>query len=81
MTAEELIRQVEEVGGTLTLRGNRILYRLPKDETSILAELKAQRDEVVTVLRSQCPPLPRGIRLVRYEPKAPQSPSMYAASS
>jgi hypothetical protein len=70
VTAEELIREVEAVGGRLVLRGNRIAYELPKDATSILTELKAHRDEVVEVLRSQCPPLPKGIRLVRYEPKS-----------
>ena len=51
MTAEELIREVVAVGGKLVLRGDRIAYELPKDATSILAELKVHRDEVVEVLR------------------------------
>ena len=51
MTVEELLRQVEQVGGSLALRGDRIVYRLPKDATPILAELKTHRDEVLMILK------------------------------
>jgi hypothetical protein len=47
MTAEELIREVVAVGGKLVLRGDRIAYELPKDATSILAELKDRQPATV----------------------------------
>ena len=69
MIVEELIRKVEMMGGSLELRGNRIHYELPQSAAAILDELRAYRDEVVAELRRRCPLLPRGVRLVRFEPK------------
>ena len=55
MNVEELIRQVEETGGTLALCGNRITYRLPPDAAPALLErLRAHREEVLAALRQQC---------------------------
>ena len=81
MRAEEIIREVEAVGGSLSLRGDRLHYQLPAQAAPILPVLKAHRDEVLTELRrrhpaisagapsDKCPSQPRGVRLIRFEPK------------
>lgn len=72
-SAETVVKQIEEVGGVLTLSGNKIRVRLPEDETHLLDELRAQRDSVVLLLRSreEIPLMPEGVRLMRWELKSP----------
>jgi len=72
VTATELIRAVEEVGGLLTLvNGNRILYELPEGAEPLITCLRDRKPEVIALLRARStpPPLPAGVALVRWEPK------------
>ncbi len=71
--AEQLLEQVEGLGGALTLDGERIRVRIPEDEAHLLDKLRAHRAEVVLLLRSreEIPLMPEGVRLVRWEPKSP----------
>ena len=55
MTALELIAGVERIGGELSLRGERIHYRLPgetpaADAARLLAELRAHKQELLAAL-------------------------------
>ena len=71
MNAPELVRQIEEIGGVLTLNGDRIRYELPEEGETLLAELRRLRDEVLVFLRQRCsiPPLPKGVSIVEWNPK------------
>lgn len=71
--AEQLLEEVEGLGGALTLDGERIRVRIPEDEAHLLDKLRAHRAEVVLLLRSreEIPLMPEGVRLVRWEPKSP----------
>ena len=53
MTAPELIREIESVGGVLTLKGARIRYKLPEDASPMVELLRQYRDEVFNVLRER----------------------------
>jgi hypothetical protein len=69
--AEDLVEQVEGVGGALVLNGDRIRVRLPEEKAHLIDQLRARRDEVAVVLRrrNEIPSMPQGVRLVRWEPK------------
>jgi hypothetical protein len=72
MTAVEgLIERVEAAGGVLTVHGERIRCRLPEEASPLIEELRARREEVLLALsqRSPIPPMPRGLRLVRWNLK------------
>ena len=75
MNAPELVRKVEEIGGVLMLRGDRIRYELPEDAAPLLEILRFQREEVKAILRQRQhtvpPALPPGLRLVSWQPKEP----------
>ena len=81
---ESLIREVERLGGTFTLSGDKIEVEYPDESASeveaLLPELRAQRDAVRSLLYKHhsgmttpggCPPLPSGVRLKKYAPKSP----------
>jgi hypothetical protein len=70
-TTEQLIEQVEGVGGVLALNGERIHVRIPEVEAYLLDDLRARREEVALLLRErqQTPLMPTGVRLVRWEPQ------------
>lgn len=70
---EELLEQVEGLGGALTLDGERIRIRIPEDKAHLLDKLRAHREEVVLLLRSRekIPSMPEDVRLMRWEPKSP----------
>ena len=55
MSVLELIADVERLGGELALRGERIHYRLPStaDAPRLVAELRANREEVLAALRER----------------------------
>ena len=53
MTAPELVRRIEEVGGTLSLNGDRIRYELPEDAAPMIEVLRQYREEVIGVLRER----------------------------
>ncbi len=80
----EAIAALEAVGGSVRLQGDELRVKYPEDKRDfvgpILEYLKAQRDEVKRLVQEclsgtqaprKCPPLPRGVRLVRYSPKSP----------
>jgi hypothetical protein len=73
MTVTEVVSAVEEAGGALALNGSRIKYAIPKRAAWLVPELQQQREGIVALLqrRAALPPIPAGIRLVRWAPKQP----------
>jgi hypothetical protein len=73
MTPAELIEAVEEAGGTLELRDDRVRYQMPPAATHLLEELRGQREQVKALLleRRIMAALPSGVRLVNWEPRTP----------
>lgn len=53
MTAPQVIQQIEALGGTLALKGDRIAYDIPKAARVLVDVLREHRDEVVEVLRGR----------------------------
>ena len=53
MSAEELVRAIEQSGGVLAIaeRGDRLRYRLPANAGSLLDELRRMKPEVIPFLR------------------------------
>ena len=68
MNAAEIVAKVELVGGALKLRSDRIAYRLPQEAAHLLSALRTHRDEIFSLLkkREDIPPMPQGVRLVRW---------------
>ena len=73
MTATELVHAVEKVGGALALNGKQIKYTIPKRAAWLVPELRQHREGIVRLLqrRTALPPIPAGVRLVRWSPKQP----------
>jgi hypothetical protein len=73
MTADQLIHQIESLGGRVALNGERLQYELPPAAAALLADLRMQKRAVLERLRSrpQIPPMPSGVRLVHWDPKTP----------
>lgn len=73
MNAPEVLEAVQNVGGSLTLSGERIQYALPDHAIWLVPELKQNRKELIDLLREDetIPTMPPGVRLVRWEPKTP----------
>jgi len=73
MTAIEVLYAVEKAGGSLALNRGQIKYTIPKPSAWLVAELRQQRDKIVALLqqRTALPPMPPGVRLVRWAPKQP----------
>src|SRR6266403_1709120 len=71
--AEQVIERVEAAGGMLSVHGERIRCRLPQDAAHLVDELRAYRDEINILLRERkkIPPMPQGVRLVRWELREP----------
>jgi hypothetical protein len=53
MTAPQVIQQIEALGGTLTLKGDRIAYDIPKAARVLVDVLREHRDQVVQLLRGR----------------------------
>jgi hypothetical protein len=72
-SAEQIIRNIEAVGGVLTIHGDRIRCRIPEDATPLLEELRTRREAVLLLLRerSAAPSMPLGLRLVQWNLKDP----------
>ncbi len=79
-----VIATFESLGGEFAIAGSRVLVEYPPERreaiATILEKLRAHRDEVETFVRerssgvcppTECPPLPSGVRLIRYTPKTP----------
>ena len=76
MTVADIVGEVETVGVAFQLRGEKVSIWYPDDEccsevADRIALLRAQRAEVAAYLKSRnvAPPMPLGVRLLRYEPK------------
>jgi hypothetical protein len=69
--AEQLIERIETAGGVLTVNGDQIRYQLPEDAVHLLNDLRAYKAEILALLsqRVAVPPMPAGVRLVRWDPK------------
>ena len=73
MNASEVLDAVQDLGGSLTLNGERIQYEIPTSADWLITELRQHREELVELLR-ECeipPPMPPGVRLVKWAPKKP----------
>ena len=73
MTATEVVRAVENVGGALVLSRGRIKYSIPSCAAWLLPELQKKREDIIGLLerRTPAPSMPPGIRLVRWSPQEP----------
>jgi len=73
MTAIEVLDVLAEAGGSLALNDGRIKYTIPKRVEWLVPEIRKQREEIVALLqrRMAYPPVPAGVRLVRWLPKRP----------
>lgn len=76
MTVADVVSEVEAAGVAFRLDGERIRVCYPDDErreelAERIALLRDQRAEVAAYLkaRSAIPPMPEGVRLVRWKPK------------
>jgi hypothetical protein len=81
VTAMQVVRAVENVGGVLVLSGGRIKYSIPKSAAWLLGEVIDKREEIIGLLTRRIPSLslPRGVRLLRWSPQQP--PVMLQESS
>jgi hypothetical protein len=72
-SAEQVIRNIEAVGGVLTIHGDRIRCRIPEEACPLLEDLRASREEVLLLLlqRSAAPSMPRGVQLIQWNLKDP----------
>jgi hypothetical protein len=73
MNAPELLEAVQNLGGSLTLSGERIQYALPDSAVWLVTELKHHREELIGLLRQggTPPQMPPRVRLLKWEPKNP----------
>ena len=73
MTAIDVIHAVEKAGGSLTLNGGQIKYTIPKPAMWLIPELKQHREALIELLEEggPPPPMPLGVRLLKWEPKNP----------
>ncbi len=53
MTAKQVIEQIEAAGGTLTINGERIRCRAPREAAHLVEELRAHRDDVRRLLEER----------------------------
>jgi len=51
MSVQSLVGEVLRRGGTLTLAGDTVLYRLPEDAAHLAGELKQRKPELMELLR------------------------------
>jgi len=81
---DQAVAEFESKGGEFTLNGPQVSVQYPPEHRDtlapILATLRANRTAVAALIRerycgvpapAQCPPVPLGVRLVKYAPKAP----------
>jgi hypothetical protein len=68
MQANEILRNIESVGGALWVTGESLGYRIPASESSLVDEIRTCKWELVELL-AQRPVMPAGVRLVSWFPK------------
>lgn len=74
MTPAQVLLEIEKSGGSLRLDRDQIRYAIPKPAAWLVPEVRKQRGAIVALLgrrRPNPPPMPTGIRLLRWAPKAP----------
>src|ERR1700723_1182347 len=73
MTAPEVLEVVQSIGGSLRLSGMKLQYELPDSELWLVTELEQNRKELIELLKETAspPPMPQGVRLVKWKPKSP----------
>lgn len=76
MSVAEVVSEVEAAGAAFRLDGEKVRVSYPDEErrkelAGQIALLRAQRAEVAAYLRSRSaiPPMPEGVRLVRWKPR------------
>ena len=75
--APEVVSRIEKLGGYLALDvDGSIRYRVPKDSPeahALLATVRAEKKNILAYLRARpvlkAPAMPKGVRLIRWEPK------------
>jgi hypothetical protein len=77
VTVADIVSEIESAGAAFLLEDDKVRVWYPDDErrkevAGQIALLREQRAEVVAYLkvRSAAPPMPKGVRLIRWEPKA-----------
>jgi hypothetical protein len=77
VTVADIVIEVEKAGAAFRLEGDKVRVWYPDDErrkemAGQIALLRAQRAEVAAYLKTRAviPPMPKGVRLIRWEPKA-----------
>ena len=68
MQAVEILDVVSDAGGLIWLEGERVHARLPEALRPLVETLREHKFEIVELL-AQRPPMPAGVRLLRWEPK------------
>jgi hypothetical protein len=68
--AQSLIHAVEARGGILLVDGEDLVIRPKSAATPLLEELRRHKAEIIAELARR-PPMPPGVRLIRWEPKTP----------
>jgi hypothetical protein len=53
MDASELVENIESAGGKLAVEGDQIVYEIPPTVKLLLTELRAQKPQVIEVLRQR----------------------------
>jgi hypothetical protein len=53
MTTVALLSLVEQVGGVLSLRDDRVLCDLPEDAAHLISELRQRRDDILQLLQQR----------------------------
>jgi hypothetical protein len=76
VTVADMVSEVEAAGVAFLLDGEKVHVRYPDDQrrkelAGQIALLRAQRVEVAAYLKARraIPPIPDGVRLIRWEPK------------
>jgi hypothetical protein len=77
MTVADMVSKVEASGVGFRLDGEKVRVSYPDDErrkelAAQIAALREQRAEVAAFLKARgaIPPIPEGVRLIRWEPKS-----------
>lgn len=68
-----LVESIEDAGGALRLRGDKISYDVPEELESLIPQLRAHKEAVREVLRQRetVPKMPDGVRLITWQLKEP----------
>ena len=67
MQTDELLVTVSAAGGQLWLEGDKLRARLPESLRPMVDVLREHKGEIIELL-AQCPPMPPGVRLIRWAP-------------